>query len=114
MARLARIVLTGTRVDDELDPITVDLFLDDSRHVVHKFPTCGWWGKLKGTDDLMPFILFPDGKMDFGTGFDEDDRYHRTNLQSKRLEVGEYVTVTHEFGEHCFAVKQVVWADELG
>lgn len=114
MARFARIVLTAARTDDELDPITLDVVLDEGRHIVQTFPTSGWWGKLKGTEDLMPFIFFPNGRMDFGTGFDEDDRYHSTNIQTKRLDLGEYVTVTHEFGEYCFVVKQVLWADELG
>lgn len=113
MARLARIVLTGTRTDDELDPMTLDVLLDEARRVVQRFPTSGWWGKLKGTEDLMPFIFFPTGKMDFGTGFEEEDRYSDTNIQTKQLDVGEYVTVTDQYGEHCFVVKQVLWADEL-
>lgn len=118
MTRLARIVLTGTRTDDELDPLTLDVFLDDARRVVQKFPTSGWWGTFKRGDELLPFIFFPDGKMDFGSGFDDDDGGHEeriahTNLQTKRLDVGEYVSMTDSNGEHCFSVKHVVWADEL-
>ena len=39
MTRLARIVLAGTRTDDELDPVTLDVFLDDERRVAQNFPT---------------------------------------------------------------------------
>lgn len=113
MTRLARIALTATRTDNELYPMTVDLFLDEGRRVVQTFPTSGWWGKLKGTEDLMPFIYFPTGKLDFGTGFEEEDRYGQTNIQSKRLDVGEYVTVEDGTEENCFVVKQVLWLDEL-
>lgn len=113
MARLARIVLTGTRTDDELDPMTLDLFLDEGRRVAQSFPTSGWWGRFKGSGDFEPFVFFPSGTMDFGTGFDEEDRHASTNIQTKRLDVGEYVTVNRCDYESCFVVKQVLWLDEL-
>lgn len=112
MARSARVLLTGTRSDDELDPVTLDVFLDERGKVVQSFPTSGWWGKLR-TDDLLPFIFFPSGKIDFGTGFEEENRYAQTNLPTKRLHVGEYVTMEVGDDEHCFLVKKVLWIDEI-
>lgn len=114
MARVARIVLTGTRTDHELDPITLDLVLNDDGRVVQKFPTAGWWGSLKPAEDLDPFVFYPDGKLDFGSGWDDaEDRFARTNVPSKCITVGEYVTVINSEGEHCFVVKQVLWFDEM-
>lgn len=109
MARLTRVVLVAARTDDYLDPITLDVFLDESKQVMQNFPTSGWWGKLKNTEDLMPFIFFPNGKMDFGTEFEIEDRYARTNLQNKRIEINEYVTVDDSDGQHCFRVKEIHW-----
>lgn len=113
MARLARIAFAATRTDDELDPMTLDVFLDGGRRVAQNFPISGWWGKLKGSGDFEPFVFFPSGKMDFGTGFDDEDRHASTNIQTKRLDVGEYVTVYEGDYESCFVVKQVLWLDEL-
>lgn len=113
MTKLARIVLIGTRTDGELDPLTLDVFLDEGRRVVQTFPTSGWWGTLKPGEELLPFIFFPKGKLDFGSGYEEEDRFAHTNIQTKRLDLGEYVTVTDANGEHCFAIKQVLWTDEL-
>jgi hypothetical protein len=112
MTRLARIVLNGTRTED-LDPITLDAFLDDGLRVVQAFPTSGWMGSLKTGHDVLPFIFFPKGTFDFGSYFEDDERYGQTNVHTKRLDVGEYVTMTDENGEHCYSVKQVFWLDEL-
>lgn len=113
MSRLARVLLIGSRTDRCLDPLTLDVYLDETRCISQKFPTTGWWGKLRPGDDLLPFVFFPKGKLDFGSGFDEEDRFAEINIQNKRLDVGEYVTMTDSEGEHCFAVKQVLWVDEL-
>jgi hypothetical protein len=112
MARFARVVLGGAPSDDELDPMTIDLALNEDGFVAQRFLTSGWWGGIK-SDEFLPFVIDATGKMDFGTGFEEADRYATTNLPTKRIEVGEYVTVFDEYGEHCFVVKQLLWMDEL-
>jgi hypothetical protein len=42
-----------------------DLIIDELNRATKRVPTVGWWGKLR-SNDLLPFILRTDGKMDFG------------------------------------------------
>jgi hypothetical protein len=113
MARIARVVLTDTMTDSELDPFTFDLLLDPKGQVHGKAPTTGWWGNFAAGNDLLPFILLPNGKLDFGSDYEVDERYGTTNLHSKIIAVGEYVTVQTDGRQYCLRVTKLVWLDEL-
>jgi hypothetical protein len=87
--------------------------LDDKGHVLGKAPMAGWWGNFAASNDLIPFILLPNGKLDFGSEYEVEDRYGTTNVHSKTIAIGEYVTVQTDWGEHCLRVSKIVWLDEL-
>ncbi len=113
MARIARVVLIASRHVDESTSFTFDLLLDDKGHVINKAPTTGWAGSFASGSDLEPFILMPNGKLDFGSDYEIDDRYGTTNIHTKTIALDEYVTVATTSGEDCMKIAKIVWLDEL-
>lgn len=87
---------------EDYDPLVVDLLIDDRKRVVTnpmKMPRAGWWGKLEGGDDPWPFVLRPDGKIDFGGDQtledrlkskvkpeEDEERFGQTNLLEANIE----------------------------
>lgn len=76
-------------MDDPTESLfTLDLRIDDARRVV------GEWS-LFGAIDLdatacAPFVLRPDGVMDFGA---QSERCWRTDLRTRTIKVGETFTI---------------------
>jgi hypothetical protein len=113
MARIARVVLTESRGAEELISFTFDLVLNQEGHVINKAPTAGWLGSFASGSSLEPFILLPNGKLDFGSEYEIEDRFGTTNIHSKTIAVGEYVSVTTNSGGGCLRITKIVWLDEL-
>jgi hypothetical protein len=91
-------------------PFVVDLVVGDEGSVNGKIPTFGRWGKLN-SNAVWPFILLTDGRMDFGEtpedALKEEDRYGWTNIFSKQIRVGEYVTFRAYGDEYCLPITRV-------
>ena len=75
--------------------ITVDLVLEANGKARPNLAYFGVWGAI-GSPDPMPFLLNRNGSIDFGSGFEDNERYARTNLLDKVLETGEYFTFLKE------------------
>lgn len=71
-----------------------------------RLPNFGVYGSPIG-DECYPFVLRNDGKMDFGSNAETQDRFHHLNITKRRIEVGQMVTYTDDEGEFTYRVKDV-------
>ena len=90
--RLARIVLEN--VEARHQDVTIDLVFEGSvvRRGVAYF---GVWQD-KNEETRCPFVLDPNGEVDFGTGYDGEDRYYETNITQVDLAIGAQVAWSTE------------------
>ena len=60
-------------------------------------PFCGWWGRLK-SNDVLPFILLKNGRVDFGSDdeTDQDTRFGHLDIHGRHLDHKEHVTYKDE------------------
>jgi hypothetical protein len=83
---------------------------DDGRPV--KMRLAGWWGKPDSTD-VQPFILKPDGRMDFGVAPDDDleylreGRYGTTDLLDRQVFVGREVSIKVDDADYYLKVTTI-------
>src|SRR4051812_47963026 len=85
--RHLRLALKNTEAPNQ--EITVDLVFD-GKGVRQGLDYFGLWED-KGNDTRCPFIMDPNGSVDFGTGYDGQDRYYETNMLQTELAIGENV-----------------------
>lgn len=103
-------VVGGARLSGH-DPLTIDVVLQN-RMIVAGKPYFGFRGTLSG--DLLPFILFSDGSIDYGSGYEERDRHGSTNILEKKIELGvlfttrEYDADNGAIREYVYEIKQIV------
>jgi hypothetical protein len=84
--------------DDPNGNVVVDVLMDDRRHWLARVPTGGWWGRIH-TNEMWPFILLSDGRMDFGSAADDPadnaDRYASIDIEDRILAVGEQFVLAY-------------------
>lgn len=106
--RFVRVLLNDP--DDPDGPFVFDLVVHGDGTVNRKIPMFGRWGKLD-SNAVWPFILRTDDRMDFGESpedaLKEEDRYGWTNICSKKIQSGEYVTIRAFGDEYCLAITKV-------
>ena len=77
---------------------TFHLIIDDQGNPT-KMRIGGWWGK-PDSNDVQPFILKPDGRMDFGVYPDDEiedhqpeNRYGTTDLLQRQVFLGREISI---------------------
>jgi len=112
---MALVRVTLSDPNDEYDPFSLDLFVDPAGILDDRIVTYGRWGKLK-SDDIWPLIVRPnagkgDTRLDFGFDSDlpttDEERFAWTNICSKQIAPGEFVSVRYDGDEICYRVTQV-------
>jgi hypothetical protein len=58
----------------------------------------------KDADTRCPFVLDPSGNVDFGTGYDGQDRYYETDILNIELAIGQQVGWRTDEFEQVFSV----------
>lgn len=58
----------------------------------------GFWGSLDGIHESFGVALTPNGFIDLGSGFETEERLHKTNLHQRKMETGQYVTIWWQWG----------------
>ncbi|MDF3604864.1 hypothetical protein PE067_01040 [Paracoccus sp. DMF-8] len=109
MANLHIVRLEG---DSETDPISLQLWLDKAGQPLARGTTFGVVGGLApGSEPIIPFVLFKDGTIDCGSGYEETDgRYGKANFyeQNRIMERGALFTIDwQEDGAHTYRVLSV-------
>jgi hypothetical protein len=93
---ILRVCLRNTDVHDER--IRFDVSVDEVMKPLSEIAYFGYCGSLNDTEYSTAMMLCADGIIDSGCGFDTRARYHRTNLLTKRIKLGEYITIWWSWG----------------
>jgi hypothetical protein len=67
----------------------------------------GFQGKLSG--EFHPFVLLPDGRIDFGSGYDDQERYYTTNILEKTIEL-QTIFTANERDDETGKVREYVYS----
>jgi hypothetical protein len=97
---LARVVLENTEAANE--EIKIDLVLE-GKNTKPGLDYFGVWQD-KQTSVRCPFVMDPNGRADFGTGYDGADRYYESNILSLALAIGLQVGWRDPNGEATYRV----------
>jgi hypothetical protein len=105
MARYVRITARPTVDNQDEFPLYVDVILDDSNSVSGSHPVFGFQGEIgQRSGASMPFLLQPDGRMDFGEKYVSPDRFYHLNLRGVSVGVGQLVTIHGDGYESTFRI----------
>lgn len=108
---MKRIHFVPVKTEDNSYNITCDIFVDDVGRPSNKMASFGVIGGFKeGSDVIYPFILRPNGKIDFGTAYEEDaERHGKTNLLDGRdLAIGELFTFEYDGDVFTYKLAKIV------
>ena len=93
-------------------PLSFDLLLDDQAKATGDFYMFGLSGRPEQDGQCFPFAFVADGSMDFGAVYEnEEDRWWRTDLREKKIEIGAAFKVTEKETEYDYTIVKL---DELG
>lgn len=85
-------------VDDPLEtPVTLDAALGLTRRIAGDWILFGATGL--HTPQCLPFTLDAEGRMDFGAGRAEADRFWRTDIRTREIALGAKFDVTWSGGD---------------
>lgn len=86
------------QVGDDGDRLRFDLSVDSEKQPLATMSYFGFWGSLQRGEIASGVMLSPDGTIDVGHGGDANERYHRSNLLQRKIDLGQYATVWWNFG----------------
>jgi hypothetical protein len=93
VAKCVRIISEPTVDNSGTRPFYLDVPIDDDGTVVGKQALFGFQGKMNDpTDWSRPFVLYSDGKVDFGEAWEGNDQFGQTDLRNRSVRVG---TILH-------------------
>lgn len=100
--------------ENKLDhQVTVDLIIDRlTRESVGRHMVFGIYGS-PVRDDVTPFLLHPNGKVDFGNNAEPGERFEKCNVRSRPIEVGELATWENDFTDWSLRIIAVQETPEL-
>ena len=80
---------------EDMDPICVDAALNEQQKIAGKWFIFGLSGNTDDKSTWYPIVCRIDGTIDFGAGY-EGERWWRTNIREKTIQVGSLVSVWDE------------------
>lgn len=107
---IKRIQLVPTKQDiyKEDYNLTIELALNDDATPTRKMTAFGNFGSMGGKSNSEPFLLFPNGDLDFGVSAGKSRYDGSSNLMEGRaFFVGEYFTVRYGDDKIVYRVKAV-------
>ncbi len=78
--------------------IRFDLSLSQGLKPLPDIAYFGFWGEMKDTENSCGVLLTAEGVIDIGAGYAAHSRFHKTNILTKKIVLGEYVTIWWKFG----------------
>lgn len=115
---LSRVLFVPQHEDKSDDlPLIIDLLLDENSRANSMFPTFGMYGGFSSTSPkstVIPFVLYKDGKMDFGdqnTYLNDKDRFDFCDIFNEKrkriIEIGATVCVVSDEKEYSYRVAKI-------
>ena len=109
---IVRLVCTVKGAPEDEFPLTFEVLLEKGS-IAKGRAYFGFQGTLTG--ELRPFVLRPDGRLDYGSEYEDDnDRFIACNILDKKIELGAIFTTeerdpdTDRFREYIYSVKKIV------
>ena len=98
MMETAMIVRVCMReVGPDTDRLRFDVSLGSDMKPLPDIAYFGYIGPFNGDEISAGALLNADGQIDLGFWWARNNRFHKTNLLTKRIEIGQYVTVWWDF-----------------
>lgn len=108
MAAYVRIAAYPTVDNPDEFPLYADFVVDDGDRVSGNHSIFGFQGEMEQRSGAsMPFILRPDGRMDFGQKYVSPDRFYHFNLRDVRIEIDQLVTIRSDDYEATFRIRHL-------
>ena len=85
------------QVGDDGDRLRFDISLGVDKKPLPTMSYFGFWGSMQRGELANGVLLDPEGVIDIGHGVEINDRYHRSNIFERKLDLGQYVTVWWNF-----------------
>lgn len=110
---MIRVTAAATTESNDSPPIYIDILVDDKGSVVSKRAVFGFQGKLdrNSTQQCYPFVLYSDGTIDFGSGYDSvpNERRASTDLLTRLIQPnGLFEWVSNNYGTHHYRITDIV------
>jgi hypothetical protein len=109
---IVRLVCVVKGAPEDEFPITFEVMLQKGGIAKGK-AYFGFQGTL--SDELHPFVLRPDGRLDYGSNYEDDqDRFIICNILNKKIELGTIFTTrerdpeTDRVREYVYSIKKIV------
>lgn len=101
-----RVTLQITRGEID-DKFVFDLLLTPDKFPVKQLTYFGFYGTISSEKPhkMEAFIVRKSGRMDYGSDCDEEYRYGKTNILTKKIKEGEYATINYPTGD--FGTKEM-------
>ena len=77
-------------------PMSIDLVILGTGRIAGRYALFGMQGSFgsRAEDTCNPFVLNPDGKIDFGKGYSKGERYAEFSIRDGNVSVGRLLTLT--------------------
>jgi hypothetical protein len=85
------------QVGPDTDRLRFDISLGSDKKPLPDIAYFGYIGPFNGDEISAGALLTSDGQIDLGYWWDRNNRFHKTNLLTKTIEIGQYVTVWWDF-----------------
>jgi hypothetical protein len=98
-------LIWNEREAETKDKVFIDLYLDEHKKCHEELTFLGW---STADNNPYPFLLFKDGKIDYGAGYETDEeRFGLTNLRPRPIEIGEYANFTLGGEEYTYRIIKI-------
>ena len=106
--KYVRVYAESIKSEEDDYPLTFDLLLDDQGKATGDFYMLGLSGKPEEDGQCYPFALIPDGSIDFGATHEkEDERWWKTDLREKKIEIGVAFKVIEQDEEYDYKIVKI-------
>jgi hypothetical protein len=106
MASFVRIKAMPTVDNTDEFPLYMDVVLDDANRLSGNYPIFGFQGEIgQKSGASMPFILHPDGRLDFGEKYNHAaDRFFHLELRDATIYEGQLLRIHGEGYDAAFRI----------
>jgi hypothetical protein len=109
MTKYVRVVAVPTVENHKVSPLYLDIVIDQDCHIMGNHDLFGFQGDIssRSSGTSFPFILDPNGKVDFGDEYKSPDRYAELDIRDGKVSSGRLLSLRGHGYDHKFRISQV-------
>jgi hypothetical protein len=109
MARYVRIVASPTADNEDAAPLYFDVAIDSDNQIANERTIFGFQGDMNSRfGRSFPFILYSDGRSDFGEEYDTADRFGEIDLREGKIFKGRLFRSHGNGFDERFRITQII------